>query len=107
MLSRTIDYLIDYKDRQRIAIALAKGGTSKLSREIDLRDPLTWEFSGFSQNGEDGIIDVLRSVEGSLVSALFVDRAPKEVVEETNAQKKQLVEALGRLEEAKKTAEEL
>lgn len=60
MLSRAIDYLIDYKDRQRIAIALAKGGTSKLSREIDLRDPLTWEFSGFSQNGEDGIIDVLR-----------------------------------------------
>ena len=31
-----------------------------LSREIDLRDPRTWEFSGFSQNGEDGILDVLR-----------------------------------------------
>ena len=37
----------------------------------------------------------------------FVDRAPKEVVEETNAQKKQLVEALARLDDAKKTAAEL
>jgi hypothetical protein len=60
MLGRAIDYLIDYKDRQRIAIALAKGGASMLSRQVDLRDPDTWEFSGFSQNGEDGIIDVLR-----------------------------------------------
>jgi valyl-tRNA synthetase len=37
----------------------------------------------------------------------FVDRAPKEVVDETNAQKKQLLEALARLEEAKKIAQEL
>jgi valyl-tRNA synthetase len=37
----------------------------------------------------------------------FVERAPKEVVEETNAQKAQLVSALARLEEAKKTADEL
>lgn len=61
MLGRAIDYLIDYKDRQRIAIALTKGGVSKLRRKIDLCRPQTWEFSGFSQNGEDGIIDVLRS----------------------------------------------
>ena len=27
---------------------------------IDLTQPATWEFSGFSQNGEDGILDVLR-----------------------------------------------
>lgn len=60
MLGKAIDYLIDYKDRQRIAIALAKGGTSMLARTIDPRDPSTWEFSGFSQNGEDGILDVLR-----------------------------------------------
>lgn len=60
MLSRAIDYVIDYKVRQRIAIALAKGGVSMLSRQVDLRNPGTWEFSGFSQNGEDGIIDVLR-----------------------------------------------
>jgi hypothetical protein len=61
MLSRAIEYLIDYKDRQRIAIALAKGVASRAARRVDLRHPATWEFSGFSQNGEDGIIDVLRS----------------------------------------------
>jgi hypothetical protein len=60
MLGRAIDYLIDCKDRQRIAIALAKGGTSMFARTIDPRIPSTWEFSGFSQNGEDGILDVLR-----------------------------------------------
>lgn len=60
MLGRAIDYLIDYKARQRIAIALAKGGASMLSRTVDPTDPRTWEFSGFSQNGEDGILDVLR-----------------------------------------------
>jgi len=31
------------------------------ARKVDLSQPETWEFSGFSQNGEDGIIDVLRS----------------------------------------------
>ena len=31
-----------------------------LARRIDLTRPATWEFSGFSQNGEDGILDVLR-----------------------------------------------
>ncbi|GGA33346.1 hypothetical protein [Dyella nitratireducens] len=61
MLSRVIDYLISHKDRQRIAIALAKGNASRAARRVDLRHPSTWEFSGFSQNGEDGIIDVLRS----------------------------------------------
>lgn len=30
------------------------------ARSIDLKVPATWEFSGFSQNGEDGILDVLR-----------------------------------------------
>jgi hypothetical protein len=30
------------------------------ARNIDLKQPASWEFSGFSQNGEDGILDVLR-----------------------------------------------
>ncbi len=30
------------------------------ARDIDLTRPDTWEFSGFSQNGEDGILDILR-----------------------------------------------
>lgn len=61
MLRRAIAYLIDHKDRQRIAIALSKGCISRAARRIVLEDPSTWEFSGFSQNGEDGILDVLRS----------------------------------------------
>ena len=61
MLGRAIEYLIDHKDRQRIAIALAKGCVSRAARQIDLQHPATWEFSGFSQNGEDGIVDVLHT----------------------------------------------
>lgn len=60
MLKRIINYLADNQDRQRIAIALAKGGAMMQARDIDLTNPATWEFSGFSQNGEDGIIQVLR-----------------------------------------------
>ncbi len=47
------------EDRQRIAIALGKGALMS-SRRIDPRVPSTWEWSAFSQNGEDGILDVLR-----------------------------------------------
>jgi hypothetical protein len=46
--------------QQRVAIALTKGGAMMQARRIDLTQPGSWEFSGFSQNGEDGIIDVLR-----------------------------------------------
>lgn len=55
------DYLTDLHDFQRVAIAIAKGTAARAARSIDLKHPATWEFSGFSQNGEDGIIDVLRS----------------------------------------------
>ncbi|WP_217333056.1 hypothetical protein [Rhodanobacter sp. C05] len=60
MLKSIANYLADNRDRQRIAIALAKGGAMRQARQIDLTNPATWEFSGFSQNGEDGIIEVLR-----------------------------------------------
>lgn len=52
--------MLDLRDRQQMAIALAKGGAMMQARKIDLTQPGTWEFSGFSQNGEDGILDVLR-----------------------------------------------
>jgi hypothetical protein len=61
MIRRIKSYLDDRRDRQRICIALAKGTAMMQARRIDLRRPFTWEFSGFSQNGEDGIMDVLRS----------------------------------------------
>jgi hypothetical protein len=60
MLKRYIDYLKDVRDLQRINIALSKGGAMMHARTVDLARPSTWEFSGFSQNGEDGILDVLR-----------------------------------------------
>src|SRR6266568_3308075 len=61
MIRKLRNYLLDAQDRQRIAIALAKGGAMMRARRIDLARPASWEFSGFSQNGEDGILDVLRS----------------------------------------------
>jgi hypothetical protein len=60
MIKRFLNYLLDVRDRQRIIIALTKGGAMMHARNIDLARPATWEFSGFSQNGEDGILDVLR-----------------------------------------------
>lgn len=51
-------YLLRYL---RKCMALNKGNKAMHARDIDLMDPTTWEFSGFSQNGEDGILDVLRS----------------------------------------------
>lgn len=59
MIKRIINLIYDVRDRQRMAIALSKGAAMMLSRNIDLQKPATWEFSGFSQNGEDGIINVL------------------------------------------------
>ncbi len=59
------NYLLDLRDRQHIAIGLARGAAMMNARKIDLSAPSTWEFSGFSQNGEDGILDVLRKQLGS------------------------------------------
>lgn len=60
MIRKLMNYLLDIRDRQRIIIALSKGGAMMRARNIDLTQPASWEFSGFSQNGEDGILDVLR-----------------------------------------------
>jgi hypothetical protein len=60
MLNIIKTYWRDNRDRQRINIALSKGASMMAARNINLRNPGSWEFSGFSQNGEDGIIDVLR-----------------------------------------------
>ena len=59
MLKKLYNFLLDTRDRQRIGIALSKGGAMMNARVVDATKPSTWEFSGFSQNGEDGILDVL------------------------------------------------
>lgn len=61
MIKQFITYLWGVRSRQQIAIAVSKGAAMRQARVIDLGQPASWEFSGFSQNGEDGILDVLRS----------------------------------------------
>lgn len=61
MLDRLKDVFRDSRDRERIAIALSRGAAMRAARTVDLTLPETWEFSGFSQNGEDGLLEVLRS----------------------------------------------
>ena len=46
---------------KEINIGFSRGSIGALVRNIDDKKPLTWEFSAFSQNGEDGIIDFLVS----------------------------------------------
>jgi hypothetical protein len=46
---------------QRIHLAVMRGAAASSLRKLDPHDPSSWEFSGFSQNGEDGIIDYLLS----------------------------------------------
>lgn len=45
----------------RIGNGFSRAAATMAVRKIDLAHPLSWEFSGFSQNGEDGILDVLIS----------------------------------------------
>lgn len=52
-------YLKRLHSRQYISMALARGAAASCCREIIASVPYTWEFSAFSQNGEDGIIDYL------------------------------------------------
>jgi len=57
--TRLKQYQLQGRAHPRIAIALARAAATSALRQIDPVTPSTWEFSGFSQNGEDGIIDYL------------------------------------------------
>lgn len=43
----------------RMATAYSRAAATAAAREPDPTRPLSWEFSGFSQHGEDGIVDYL------------------------------------------------
>jgi len=60
MINKFVNFFYDQRSLAKISIALSKGLAGMQSRSINLTHPATWEFSGFSQNGEDGILDVLR-----------------------------------------------
>lgn len=61
LLKKISRYLHTLRSLERVSMSLARGGATSAARSVDLTRPSTWEFSGFSQNGEDGIIDVLLS----------------------------------------------
>lgn len=54
------------------------------ARNIDLSQPATWEFSGFSQNGEDGILDVLRK-QLSSSNRYFIEIGASDGIENNTA----------------------
>lgn len=45
----------------RMGLACARGALNAATRKVDPHKTQTWEFTAFSQNGEDGIIDQLTS----------------------------------------------
>lgn len=47
--------------QMKLANSFSRAAATMHSRVIDEKNPLSWEFSGFSQNGEDGVIDYLLS----------------------------------------------
>ena len=51
--------IVKHKSAKVVNARMLRGIMSSSLRNIDLRNPHTWEFSCFSQNGEDGILDVL------------------------------------------------
>ena len=57
--ARLKQYQLNARAHPRIAIALARAAATSALRQLDPARPSTWEFTGFSQNGEDGIVDYL------------------------------------------------
>jgi hypothetical protein len=58
-LRRVLPTLDELAYGQKFAACLARGGLSRAARDLDPNDTTSWEFSAFSQNGEDGLIEQL------------------------------------------------
>lgn len=59
MFKKAIHYLRKQQILSRVNVSLSRAATTSNLRNIEDSSPITWEFSGFSQNGEDGISDYL------------------------------------------------
>ncbi len=64
LLRPTSYYTGTYAYMAQMNMALARGALNAVTRRLDPSRPSTWEFSAFSQNGEDGVIDYLLSFIG-------------------------------------------
>ena len=84
MIRKLITFLFDLRNHQKIIIALSKGGIMMNARTINLNQPTTWEFSGFSQNGEDGILDILRK-QLSSSNRYFIEIGSSDGIENNSA----------------------
>jgi hypothetical protein len=61
MIYKLIRYGKQIRSLQRYNLAMTRAGAGAILRRIVPQVPTTWEFRGFSQHGEDGIIDYLLS----------------------------------------------
>jgi hypothetical protein len=61
MLWHNVKSLERIEIQNRVALAMARAAVTRSMQTVDHRDPESWEFSGFSQHGEDGVIDFLCS----------------------------------------------
>jgi hypothetical protein len=59
MIAKAIRYFKLLRSLQRVNLALARAAATSTTRQLNPTSPSSWEFCGFSQNGEDGIIDFL------------------------------------------------
>ena len=61
MRRRLYDEIWRFRALQRVNMSLARASATSALRDLKEDVPVSWEFSGFSQNREDGIIDYLVS----------------------------------------------
>lgn len=59
MIQSAMRYLRTLRNLQRISFSVSRGAAARQLRELKAASPASWEFAGFSQNGEDGILEVL------------------------------------------------
>src|SRR5262249_41356985 len=59
MIGKAVRYLQHLRSLHRLSFAMSRAAAAAPLRQLDPGRPTTWEFSAFSQHGEDGIIDYL------------------------------------------------